>query len=141
MKKSYHSRAEPTAEASMTRGSDEASGFPWVPGFSTAAIVSSFGLASRRPPVRGSQALLQEAAEGVTVCASAASVQAAELREARPEVFRAISWRSGTKGPLRAQFADLRVAGGPVAACGRHLPGEQARLLGERPASRPTSYA
>src|SRR3954465_12376421 len=40
---------------------------------------------------------------------SAASVGAAELLEARPEAFRAISWRVGTKGPLEAEFAAARV--------------------------------
>src|SRR3954467_9437495 len=53
---------------------------------------------------------------------SAASAGAAELIEARPEAFRAISWRTGTKGPLWAEFAALRVrvADGPAGACGRH---------------------
>jgi SRSO17 transposase len=57
---------------------------------------------------------------------SAASVGAAELLEARPEAFRTIAWRRGTKGPLEAAFAAVRVrvADGPVAAGGRHLPGE-----------------
>src|SRR3712207_3763996 len=36
---------------------------------------------------------------------SAPSVPAAELIEARPAAFRTISWRNGTKGPLRAAFA------------------------------------
>jgi SRSO17 transposase len=40
---------------------------------------------------------------------SAASVAAAELIEGRPEAFRAVSWRTGTKGPLEAEFAALRV--------------------------------
>ena len=64
---------------------------------------------------------------------SAASVAAAELIEARPEVFRAISWRTGTKGPLRAEFAALRVrvADGPMAARAQHLPGATAWLVGE----------
>jgi SRSO17 transposase len=64
---------------------------------------------------------------------SAASVSAAELLEARPEAFRTISWRVGTKGPLRAEFAALRVrvADGPVAARAQHLPGEEAWLVGE----------
>ena len=49
---------------------------------------------------------------------SAASVGAAELLEARPEAFRSISWRIGTKGPLKAEFAAVRVrvADGPVVA-------------------------
>jgi SRSO17 transposase len=64
---------------------------------------------------------------------SAASVAAAELLEARPEAFRAISWRTGTKGPLKAAFAAVRVrvADGPVMARGQHLPGEEAWLIGE----------
>src|SRR5436190_8125322 len=47
-------------------------------------------------------------------------------------VFRAVSWHTGTKGPLRAEFAAMRVrvADGPVAAHGQHLPGDQARLVG-----------
>src|SRR3954454_2387374 len=64
---------------------------------------------------------------------SAASVGAAELLEARPEAFRAISWRAGTKGPLQAECATVRVrvADGPAGASGRHLPGEEAWLGGE----------
>jgi len=73
---------------------------------------------------------------------SAASVGAAELIEARPAAFRTISWRTGTKGPLRAEFAALRVrvADGPVAAGGRHLPGEEAWLVGEHRASGERKY-
>ena len=83
---------------------------------------------------------------------SAASVGAAELLEARPELFRSISWRIGTMigsadhpsppgrrrwrlrgGPLQARFAALRVrvADGPVVARAQHLPGEEAWLVGE----------
>jgi SRSO17 transposase len=73
---------------------------------------------------------------------SAASVEAAELLEARPEAFRAISWRIGTKGPLRAEFAAVRVrvADGPVAARGRHLPGKEVWLVGEHRASGERKY-
>jgi SRSO17 transposase len=73
---------------------------------------------------------------------SAASVGAAELLEARPAAFRTISWRAGTKGPLKAEFAALRVrvADGPVAAGGRHLPGEEAWLVGEHRASGERKY-
>jgi SRSO17 transposase len=65
---------------------------------------------------------------------SAAGVAAAELLEARPGAFRPIAWRTGTKGPPQAEFAALRVrvADGPVATGGRHLPGEDAWLVGER---------
>jgi SRSO17 transposase len=73
---------------------------------------------------------------------SAASVGAAELIEARPEAFRTISWRTGTKGRLKAAFAAVRVrvADGPVAARGRHLPGEEAWLVGERRANGERKY-
>jgi SRSO17 transposase len=64
---------------------------------------------------------------------SAVGTGAADLIEARPGAFRAISWRAGTKGPLRAAFAAVRVrvADGPVAARGQHLPGGEAWLIGE----------
>src|SRR5689334_22397178 len=73
---------------------------------------------------------------------SVASVAAAELLEARPAAFRAVSWRTGTKGPLKAEFAALRarVADGPVAAGGRHLPGEAAWLVGEHRATGERKY-
>jgi SRSO17 transposase len=73
---------------------------------------------------------------------SAASAEAAEVIEARPAMFRAISWRAGTKGPLRAEFAALRVrvADGPAAARGQHLPGDEAWLVGEHRASGERKY-
>jgi len=73
---------------------------------------------------------------------SAASVAAAELLEARPGAFRTISWRAGTKGPLQAEFAGLRVclADGPAAARGQHRPGEEAWLVGERRAAGERKY-
>jgi SRSO17 transposase len=73
---------------------------------------------------------------------SAASVAAAELIEARPAAFRAVSWRTGTKGPLKAEFAALRVrvADGPAVAGGQHLPGDEAWLVGEHRASGERKY-
>jgi SRSO17 transposase len=73
---------------------------------------------------------------------SAASVGAAELIEARPGSFRPISWRTGTKGPLKAEFTTLRVrvADGQVAARAQHLPGEEAWLVGERRANGERKY-
>jgi SRSO17 transposase len=64
---------------------------------------------------------------------SVPSVAAAELIEGQPEAFRTVSWRTGTKGPLRAEFAArrVRVADGPVAARAQHLPGKEAWLVGE----------
>jgi SRSO17 transposase len=73
---------------------------------------------------------------------SAVSVAAAELIEARSDAFRALSWRTGTKGPLRAEFAALRVrvADGPVAARAQHLPGAEAWLVGEHRANGERKY-
>jgi SRSO17 transposase len=74
---------------------------------------------------------------------SAARVGAAELFEAQPDAaFRTISWRRGTKGPLRASFAALRVrvADGPLMARARHLPGEEAWLVCERRATGERKY-
>ena len=73
---------------------------------------------------------------------SAPSVPAAELIEARSEAFRAVSWRVGTKGPLKAEFAALRVrvADGPADASGQHLPGDEAWLVGEHRATGERKY-
>jgi SRSO17 transposase len=73
---------------------------------------------------------------------SAVSVAAAELIEAQPEAFRTISWRTGTKAPLKAKFAALRVrvADGPVAARAQHLPGEEVWLVGEHRTSGERKY-
>ncbi len=47
--------------------------------------------------------------------------------------FRTLSWRTGTKGPLRAAFAArrMRIADGPEAAGAQHLPGEERWLVCE----------
>jgi SRSO17 transposase len=69
---------------------------------------------------------------------SAPSVEAAKLFAALPRrAFRPFSWRRGTKGPLKARFAAVRVrvADGPVAARARHLPGEEAWLVREERAA------
>ena len=56
--------------------------------------------------------------------------------------WRRVSWRRGTKGPLAAEFAALRVrpAEGAQLRNGRHLPGEEVWLVGERRASGETKY-
>lgn len=57
-----------------------------------------------------------------------------------------ITWRQGTKGPLRAEFAArrVRVADGPEARigqrAGQHLPGEEVWLVGERRSSGERTY-
>lgn len=47
--------------------------------------------------------------------------------------FSTLSWRRGTKGPLRAAFSArrVRIADGPVAAGAQHLPGEERWLVCE----------
>jgi SRSO17 transposase len=56
---------------------------------------------------------------------------AASALEKRP--WRRIAWRQGTKGVLAARFAArrVRVADGPTVREGKHLPGEEAWLIGE----------
>src|SRR3954463_12140947 len=56
---------------------------------------------------------------------------AAEMLETQR--WRRITWRTGTKGPLNARFAAMRVrvADGPCNAEGTRLPGEELWLIGE----------
>jgi SRSO17 transposase len=65
---------------------------------------------------------------------SAASVGVAALFQAMPETaLRTLSWRRGTKGPLQAGFAAVRVriADGPPMRRGQHLPGDEVWLVCE----------
>jgi SRSO17 transposase len=50
-----------------------------------------------------------------------------------PGAFRRLTWRRGTKGPLRARFVAVRVrvADGPLMSKAQHLPGELAWLVCE----------
>lgn len=62
------------------------------------------------------------------------SVPASSLFADPPDAaFRTLSWRVGTKGPLRAAFSArrMKVADGPVTARGQHLPGEEVWLVCE----------
>ncbi len=60
--------------------------------------------------------------------------------------WRTLSWRKGTKGPLKARFAAVRVrvADGPPQRIGdkgmQHMPGEEVWLVGERRASGEQKY-
>jgi SRSO17 transposase len=65
---------------------------------------------------------------------STRSVGVAALFAAMPEAaFRTLSWRRGTKGPLQAGFAAVRVriADGPAMANAQHLPGDEVWLVCE----------
>lgn len=59
-----------------------------------------------------------------------------------PQAFRRISWRRGTKGPLVAEFAAVRVrvADGDHAGHNIHLPGEEAWLVCERRSNGEVKY-
>ena len=60
--------------------------------------------------------------------------------------WRMLAWRKGTKGPLKARFAAVRVrvADGPPQRIGdkgmQHMPGEEVWLVGERRASGEQKY-
>ena len=60
--------------------------------------------------------------------------------------WRTVSWRNGTKGPLKARFAAVRVrvASGPPQRirdkAGQHLPGDEAWLIGEHRTSGEKKY-
>ena len=59
---------------------------------------------------------------------------AEELLAAIPETaWREVNWRRGTKGPLRARLAAVRVrvAGAPTKSRNGHLSGEEVWLVGE----------
>jgi SRSO17 transposase len=66
---------------------------------------------------------------------SVESRSAADFIAALPEkTFRRVSWRAGTKGAMRGDFAAVRVrvADGPALRTGRHLPGAEVWLVCER---------
>lgn len=71
---------------------------------------------------------------------SPVSRSAAQMLEAAR--WRSVTWRRGTRGPLRAHFAAgrVRVADGAPATNGRHLPGELAWLVGEQRANGVRKY-
>jgi SRSO17 transposase len=74
---------------------------------------------------------------------SAKSQSAEAVLPTLPEAaWRSVSWRRGTKGDLRAEFAALRirVADGPVMSGAQHLPGEEAWLVCERRVSGERKY-
>jgi SRSO17 transposase len=60
--------------------------------------------------------------------------------------WRTLTWRKGTKGPLKARFAAVRVrvADGPPQRIGdkgmQHMPGDEVWLVGERRASGEQKY-
>jgi SRSO17 transposase len=74
---------------------------------------------------------------------STPSVQAKDMIESLgPHALRRYCWRDGTKGPLAARFAAVRVraADGPLMARSQHLPGEAVWLVCELRATGERKY-
>jgi len=57
-----------------------------------------------------------------------------KIAELGPRAFRTLSWRQGTKGPLRGTFAAVRIRVGDGARSkdGIHLPGDETWLVAEK---------
>lgn len=64
------------------------------------------------------------------------------IAQFEPKEWRRISWRTGTKGPLEADFCAIRVrtADGPETVDRVHLPGDQAWLVAERRSANEIKY-
>ena len=71
---------------------------------------------------------------------SEAPVPAATMLTRAP--WRRLTWRTGSKGALSARFAAMRVrvADGPAIRTGKHLPGAEVWLVGERRNTGETKY-
>ena len=66
---------------------------------------------------------------------SAERIAAGDLLDSLPSsAWRRVTWRHGSKGPLRERFAAVRVrvADGAKMSMGQHLPGDEVWLIGER---------
>jgi SRSO17 transposase len=63
-----------------------------------------------------------------------ASSAAERIAAIGARAFRRVTWRRGTKGPLRAEFAAVRVrvGDGPAVKDGVHLPGDEVWLIAEK---------
>ena len=107
------------ASAAFRHGLDER-GLRWAVGVPRNQQV--YGMAVQRVPPKGrARCPVPDAAP-----------RAAEAVLAGPP-WRRVAWRRGTKGALAARFAAIRsrVGDGPVRGNNRHLPGEEALLVGE----------
>ncbi len=122
----------PFRGALSARGLMWAVGIPRIQKVYPAAVLMVPPLPSRRP---SSQPLVP----------ATEAVSAEALLEG--EAWRAVTWRQGTKGPLRARFAAsrVRVADGPAVRlhgrANQHMPGEEVWLVGERRSSGERKYS
>jgi SRSO17 transposase len=124
-------------KAAAFRQGLSARGLPWALGIAPNQKVYPAGVTLIRPEPRPTGRPRKHPVP------SATSVGAAALFKAMPDgAFRTLSWRRGTKGPLRAAFAAVRVrvADGPTMADGQHLPGGEAWLVCEHRATGERKY-
>ncbi|GEO19328.1 hypothetical protein MAE02_70240 [Microvirga aerophila] len=83
---------------------------------------------------------------GMTRAGSGGSSGEQLAEQTRLGAWQRITWRRGTKGPLRAKFASVRVrvADGPEVRLqgrtGQHLPGDEVWLVGEHHTSGERKY-
>jgi SRSO17 transposase len=87
----------------------------------TVRLVPPGGRATGRPPTHPTPSTPSRSAEAL-------------ITSLGRRAFRHLQWRRGTKGPLAAEFAAVRVriADGPLVARGQHRPGATAWLVCER---------
>jgi SRSO17 transposase len=118
--------------AAFRRGLSER-GLAWAVGIPKVQDVYSLAVEPRWPVARAGRRRRHPVPSEEPVPAEQALAGAA---------WRRVSWRRGTKGPLAAEFAALRVrpAEGAQLRTGRHLPGAGVWLLGERRASGERKY-
>jgi SRSO17 transposase len=115
------------------RGGLSARGLTWAVGVLRTQNVYPPTVELRWPVARTGRPRKHPVPSGAPVAAEAMLAGAA---------WRRISWRRGTKGPLAAAFAALRVrpAEGPQLRNGWHLPGDEVWLVGEHRASGERKY-
>jgi SRSO17 transposase len=108
-------------------------GLAWAVGIPRVQNVYSAGVELRWPVARTGRPRKHPVPSEEPVAAEAALAGAE---------WRRVSWRRGTKGPLAAEFAALRVrpAEGEQLRGGWHAPGEEAWLVGERRGSGERKY-
>jgi SRSO17 transposase len=108
-------------------------GLVWAVGIAKVQNVYSPGVELRWPVARTGRPRKHPVPSEDPVSAEAMLEKAA---------WRRVAWRRGTKGPLAAEFAALRVppAEGAQLRGGRHLPGEEVWLVGEHRPSGERKY-
>jgi SRSO17 transposase len=105
----------------------------WAVGIPKVQNVYSTGVELRWPVARTGRPRKHPVPSEAPIAAEAALAGAG---------WRRVSWRRGTKGPLAAEFAAVRVrpAEGGQLRNGWHLPGDEVWLVGERRASGERKY-